>query len=48
MCSSDLNMELHDYGPQPVVAPPPSSQVTDISDKLRSQVAKGVQQLSCH
>jgi hypothetical protein len=46
--SESLNMELHDYGPQPVVAPPPASQVTDISDTLKSQVAKGVQELSCH
>jgi hypothetical protein len=46
--SESLNMELHDYGPQPVIAPPPSSQVTDISDTLKSQVAKGIQQLSCH
>ncbi len=46
--SESLNMELHDYGPQPVVAPPPSSQVTDISDTLKSQVAKGVRELSCH
>jgi hypothetical protein len=43
----DVNMELHDYGPQPVPVAPSSSQVTDISDTLRSQIAKGVQQLSC-
>jgi hypothetical protein len=46
--SESLNMELHDYGAQPVLSPPPSSQVTDISDTLRSQIAKGAQQLSCH
>ena len=46
--SESLNMELHDYGPQPVVAPPPPSQVTDISNTLKSQVAKGIQQFSCH
>jgi hypothetical protein len=46
--SESVNMELHDYGAQPVVAPPPSSQVTDISDRLKSQIAKGIQQLNCH
>ena len=42
-----LNYELYGYGPQAVPAPPPASQVTDISDRLRSQIAAGLQQLSC-
>jgi hypothetical protein len=42
-----LNYELYGYGPQAVLAPPPASQVTDISDRLRSQIAKGLQELSC-
>jgi hypothetical protein len=46
--SESLNMELHDYGPQAVVAPPPESQVTDIDARLKAQFAKGLQQLSCH
>lgn len=43
-----LNMELYGYGPQPVIAPPPASQFHDVSDALKSQIARGVQQLSCH
>lgn len=42
-----LNYELYGYGPQAVPAPPPASQATDISDRLRSQIAAGLQQLSC-
>jgi hypothetical protein len=42
-----LNYELYGYGPQAVPAPPPASQVTDISDRLRSQIVAGLQQLSC-
>jgi hypothetical protein len=43
-----LNMELYGYGPQPAIAPPPASRFHDVSDALKSQIAKGVQQLSCH
>jgi hypothetical protein len=43
-----LNMELYGYGPQPVLASPRSSRVRDISHQIKSQIAKGVQQLSCH
>src|SRR3984885_6651184 len=42
-----LNYELYGYGPQPVLAPPPASQVTDITARLKAQVAKGLQELSC-
>lgn len=43
-----FSMDLYDYGRQPVVAPPPASQVTDIDAQLKSQVAKSLSQLSCH
>jgi hypothetical protein len=43
-----LSMDLYDYGRQPVVTPPPASQVTDIAAKLKSQVAKALAQLGCH
>jgi hypothetical protein len=42
-----LNMELHGYGAQPVLDPPSSSQVTDVTAKLKAQVAKGLEDLSC-
>jgi hypothetical protein len=42
-----LNYELFGYGPQPVPTPPPASQVTDVSSRLSSQLAHGLQQLSC-
>jgi hypothetical protein len=44
-----LNMELYGYGEQqPVLNPPSSSQVTDVSAELKAQLAKGLAQLSCH
>jgi hypothetical protein len=43
-----LNMELYGYGQQPVLEPPAASQVTDISNKLKAQVAKDLAKLSCH
>jgi hypothetical protein len=43
-----LSMDLYDYGRQPVVTPPPASQVTDIDAKLKSGVAKALAQLGCH
>jgi hypothetical protein len=42
-----LNYELYGYGPQAVPAPPPASQVTDITARLKAQFAKGLQELSC-
>jgi hypothetical protein len=42
-----LSMDLFGYGRQPTVAAPPSSQVTDISAQLNSDVAKSLQQLHC-
>jgi hypothetical protein len=42
-----LNYELYGYGPQAVPAPPPASQVTDITARLKAQVAKGLRELSC-
>ncbi|MHB8233793.1 MAG: hypothetical protein ACYDHT_03990 [Solirubrobacteraceae bacterium] len=43
-----LSMDLYDYGRQPVVSPPPASQVTDIGAKLKSEVAKALAQAGCH
>ncbi len=43
-----LSIDLYDYGRQPVVSPPPASQVTDIGAKLESQVAKALAQAGCH
>ncbi len=43
-----LSMDLYDYGRQPVVSPPPASQVTDIAATLKSEVAKSLAQLGCH
>jgi len=43
-----MSMDLYDYGRQPVVAPPPASQVTNIAAKVKSEVNQGLAQLSCH
>jgi hypothetical protein len=43
-----MSMDLYDYGRQPVVSPPPASQVTDIAAKVKSEVAQGLAQISCH
>jgi hypothetical protein len=43
-----LSMDLYDYGRQPVVSPPPASQVTDIGATLKSEVAKSLAQFGCH
>jgi hypothetical protein len=43
-----ISMDLYDYGRQPVVSPPPASQVSDIGAELKSQVAKSLAQLGCH
>jgi hypothetical protein len=54
LCSSQgrlqetLSMDLYDYGRQPVVSPPPASQVTDIAAKVKSDAAKTLAQLGCH
>lgn len=42
-----IDMTLFDYGRQPAVQPPPASQVTDIGDRLGSEVAHNLQQLHC-
>lgn len=41
------NLELFDYGRQPVVAPPPQAQVSDISSTVESNLAKSLASLSC-
>jgi hypothetical protein len=43
-----MSMDLYDYGRQPVVSPPPASQVTDLAAKFKSEVAKSLAQLGCH
>lgn len=42
-----IDMTLYDYARQPAVQPPPSSQVTDIGDRLGAEVAHNLQQLHC-
>lgn len=43
-----ISMDLYDYGRQPVVSPPPDSQVTDIAAMLKSELAKSLAQFGCH
>jgi hypothetical protein len=46
--NESMTMDLYDYGRQPaVVKPPPASEVTDITSELKSQISKGLAQLSC-
>lgn len=45
--TESMSMDLYDYGRQPAVNVPPASEVTDITDKLKSQVSQGLQQLGC-
>jgi uncharacterized protein (DUF885 family) len=45
--TESITMNLFDYARQPAVAPPPAGQFTDITDKLKSTVAKGLEQLQC-
>lgn len=42
-----FSMDLYDYGRQPVVSPPPASEVADVDPLLKAEVAKGLAQLSC-
>ncbi len=42
-----FSMDLFGYGRQPVVSPPPASQVTDIDARLKAEFAKALAQLSC-
>jgi hypothetical protein len=46
--SESLQTELFDYGREPVVSPPPASQVTDIDARVKAAIAKALTQLSCH
>jgi hypothetical protein len=41
-----MTIDLYDFGPQTIAAPPPSDQVTDITDQLQSQVDQSLGQLS--
>jgi hypothetical protein len=43
-----IDIDLYDYGRQPVVAPPPASQVSDVDAKIKADLVKGLAQLSCH
>lgn len=45
--NDSLSMDLYDYGRQPVVSPPPASEVADVDPLLKAEVAKGLAQLSC-
>jgi len=42
-----IDMTLYGYGRQPAVQPPPSSQVTDIGERIGAEVAHNLQQLHC-
>jgi hypothetical protein len=42
-----VSMDIYDFGRQPAVAPPPPSEVTDITSTLAAQIAKSTQQLGC-
>jgi hypothetical protein len=43
-----FGIDLYGYGPQPVVTPPPASQVTDIDPQLKLAAAKALATLGCH
>jgi hypothetical protein len=43
-----IDIDLYDYGRQPVVAPPPASQVSDVDARIKAELAKSIAQLSCH
>jgi hypothetical protein len=45
--AESMSMDLYDYGRQALELPPPASQATDITQKLKTQVSKGLQQLGC-
>lgn len=53
VCTSEGNatvsmaMDIYDYGRQRVPAAPPTSQVTDITNKLRRQIDQGLERLDC-
>jgi hypothetical protein len=42
-----IQLDLFDYGPQTAPPPPPADQVTDISGKLRDEVAGELHQTDC-
>ncbi len=42
-----VDMTLYDYGRQPAVQPPPSSQVTDIGGQIGAEVARNLSRLHC-
>ncbi len=42
-----LGIDLFAFGRQPVVTPPPLSEVTDVSAKTKATIAKGLSQISC-
>jgi hypothetical protein len=45
--NESMTMDLFDYGHHPAVLIPSPSQVTDITDKLKSQVSQALTQLGC-
>jgi hypothetical protein len=42
-----VSADFYDYGPQPVVSPPPAGEVTDVSQKLLAAAASQAQQIGC-
>ena len=45
--SESMTMDLYDYGRQAAVTVPAASQVTDVTEKVRSQISQALKQLSC-
>ena len=45
--SESVSVEMYDYGTQSVPAPPPLSEVTDLSSQLDSNTSRALQQLHC-
>ncbi len=46
--NESFNLELFGYGRQPVIAPPPASEVADVDAQVKAELAKGLAQLTCH
>jgi hypothetical protein len=45
--TESTTMDFYDFGRQTLELPPPASQTTDITKKLKAEASKGLQQLGC-
>ena len=45
--TESTTMDFYDFGRQTLELPPPASQTTDITKKLKAEAGKGLQQLGC-